>query len=292
MDSFQNINISCTDQYHLAARFYSPKKPNTTTLPILIAPATGITTQFYHPFAEWLAEQGFHVLSFDFRGIGKSLQGSIKKSKANIIQWGQLDLPAAIEKLLQLTQANKIVLLGHSAGGQLTGIIPNYQKIAKIISVSGSSGHTKGLKGKTRILGPIMFHGIFPIARYTLGYGPTKMIGMGENLPKDVAKQWAEFCAKPGYIINAFNQELNVNQDFHKKITQKITSIYATDDEIATQKNVNDLLRLYPNAQIKTIALNPLEYQYPHIGHMLMFKRSHQKLWDIIRNELIFNTEQ
>ncbi len=29
-----------------------------------------------------------------------------------------------------------------------------------------------------------MFKLIFPIARYTLGYGPTNAIGMGENLPK------------------------------------------------------------------------------------------------------------
>jgi predicted alpha/beta hydrolase len=286
MESYQNIDISCTDQYRLAGRFYPTKIKNTSKLPILIAPATGITTQFYHSFAEWLAEQGFDVLSFDFRGIGKSLHGSIKNSNANIIQWGQLDLPAAIETLLQLTHANKIILIGHSAGGQLTGIIPNYPKIAKIISVSGSSGHTKGLKGRTRFLGPIMFKGVFPLARYTLGYGPTKIIGMGENLPKDVAKQWAEFCAKPGYIMNAFDKELNINQDFHKQITQEITSIYATDDEIATQQNVNDLLRLYPNAQIKIIALNPIDHEYSHIGHMLMFKRSHQKLWHIIQHEL------
>src|SRR5690606_40296533 len=64
------------------------------------------------------------------------------------------------------------------------------------------SGHVKGLKGKTKLLAPVMFNVIFPLARITKGYGPTQVIGMGENLPKDVAREWAQFCSKPGYVIN------------------------------------------------------------------------------------------
>ena len=41
-------------------------------------PATGITKNFYHTFAEWLNQQGYNVLSFDFRGIGQSLHGKFK----------------------------------------------------------------------------------------------------------------------------------------------------------------------------------------------------------------------
>lgn len=286
MESYQTITFSCADQYPLTGWFYPSKIPNQTKIPILLAPATGITTTFYHSFSEWLSEQGFNVLSFDFRGIGKSLHGPVKDSTANIIQWGQLDLPAAIEKLLELTHAEKLILLGHSAGGQLTGIIPNYQKIAKVISISGSSGHTKGLKGRTKILGPIMFKGIFPLARHTIGYGPTKIIGMGENLPKDVAKQWAEFCSKPGYVINALGKTLNNDQNFHNKITQPIIAIHSSDDEIATIANVNDFLRLYPNAKTSIIELTPKDYQHNEIGHMLMFKRSHKNLWPIIEQQL------
>ena len=71
------------------------------------------------------------MLVFDFRGIGESLKGSVKQSKASIVQWGQLDIPAAIDALLAKTQAAKVILLGHSAGGQLLGIVPNYAKVEK-----------------------------------------------------------------------------------------------------------------------------------------------------------------
>lgn len=287
MTSYQNIQIICVDDYQLTGRFYQSQKKDQKSIPVLIAPATGITANFYHSFATWLAEQGNDVLSFDFRGIGESLHGPLKHSKANIVQWGQLDLPAAIEYLLTITHANKVILLGHSAGGQLTGIIPNYDKIAKVVAISSSSGYLKGLRGHTKQLAPIMFKGIFPVARYILGYGPTKMLGMGENLPKDVAKQWGEFCSKPGYVFNAIGKTIPTTQDYHRKILQPITVLYSSDDEIATEANIKDLLRLYPNAQTAMFELNPNEFSYKSIGHMLMFKRSHQNLWPIIQSHLI-----
>lgn len=279
------LQIRCQDNYILSANYYAastdaPQQP----YPVLLCPATGITKGFYHAFAEWLSLQGFNVLSFDFRGIGESLYGSVSKSTASISQWGQLDIPAAQKVLLEKTHSDKILLLGHSAGGQLLGINPDYQKVAKVIAVSGSTGHIKGLKGQTRIMAPIFFKLVFPAARYTIGYGPTKAVGMGENLPKDVAREWAQFCSKPGYVMNAIGK--TVNEHYHDQITVPVTALWSTDDEIATEANVKDLLRLYPNAETRMIELKPEAYNHKSIGHMLMFRKSHQNLWNVIKDQL------
>jgi predicted alpha/beta hydrolase len=207
-----------------------------------------------------------------------------KDSNASINDWGLLDIPAAIETLLNRTQAEKIIILGHSAGGQLLGINPHYNKVAKVVAIAGSTGHVKGLKGKTKLLAPLMFNVIFPVSSLFKGYGATQFIGMGENLPKNVAKQWAEFCSKPGYVMNAIGK--SIYNDYHQEINCPITSIWASDDEIATRANVKDLLRLYPNATTHLIELNPKQYGYKQIGHMSMFKKSHHKLWPILENEL------
>ncbi|MEW7963660.1 alpha/beta hydrolase, partial [Acinetobacter baumannii] len=127
----------------------------------------------------------------------------LKQSTASITDWGTLDIPAAIDALLIKTKANQVILIGHSAGGQLLGVVPNYNKVAKVITVAGSTGHIKGLKGKTKVLAPVMFNLIFPISSLVKGYGATQFIGMGENLPKKVAQQWREFCSRPGYVKNA-----------------------------------------------------------------------------------------
>ncbi|WP_312049260.1 alpha/beta hydrolase family protein [Acinetobacter courvalinii] len=283
MNSIESFWISCKDGYQLAAQFY-PALNSDKPYPILICPATGITKNFYHAFAQWLNQQGYPVLSFDFRGIGESLHGALKDSTASIHDWGIYDIPAAIEALLNRTQAEKVIIVGHSAGGQLLGIASNYHKVAKVLAIAGSTGHVKGLKGKTKILAPVMFNIIFPVSSFVKGYGATQFIGMGENLPKNVAKQWAEFCSKPGYVMNAIGK--TIFEDYHQQIQCPITSFWATDDEIATHSNVKDLLRLYPNAQTKLIELNPQQLGYKQIGHMLMFKKSHQKIWPILECEL------
>ncbi|ENX37083.1 alpha/beta hydrolase family protein [Acinetobacter courvalinii] len=283
MNSVESFWISCKDGYQLAAQFY-PVLNSDKPYPILICPATGITKNFYHAFAQWLNQQGYPVLSFDFRGIGESLHGALKDSTASINDWGIYDIPAAIEALLNRTQAEKVIIVGHSAGGQLLGIASNYHKVAKVLAIAGSTGHVKGLKGKTKVLAPLMFNVIFPVSSFVKGYGATQFIGMGENLPKNVAKQWAEFCSKPGYVMNAIGK--TIFEDYHQQIQCPITSFWATDDEIATHSNVKDLLRLYPNAQTKLIELNPQQLGYKQIGHMLMFKKSHQKIWPILESEL------
>jgi predicted alpha/beta hydrolase len=283
MNHFESFWISCKDGYQLAAQFY-PAQENSKPFPILICPATGITKNFYHAFAEWLNQQGYHVLSFDFRGIGESLHGKLKDSTASIGEWGVYDIPAAVEALLNRTQAEQVIIVGHSAGGQLLGINSNYHKVAKVLAIAGSTGHVKGLKGKTKILAPVMFKVIFPVSSFFKGYGATQFIGMGENLPKHVARQWAEFCSKPGYVKNAIGK--TIFEDYHQDIQCPITSFWASDDEIATHANVKDLLSLYPNAKTKLIELNPQQLGHKYIGHMLMFKKSHQNIWPILENEL------
>ena len=285
MNTFENLTITCADSYSLTARFY-PAKQSTDRLPILVCPATGITQSFYHHFIEWLAQQGSDVLVFDFRGIGDSLHGPIRQSTASIQDWGQLDIPAAIETLLNKTGKEQVILLGHSAGGQLLGIVSNYKKVAQVIAISGSTGHVKGLKGRTKRMAPVMFNMIFPISSLVKGYGATKFLGMGENLPKNVAKQWAEFCSKPGYVMNAIGK--TIFEDYHNEIQCPITVYWSSDDEIATEANVKDLLRLYPEAPTEMIELKPKDTGHKAIGHMLMFRKSHQNLWPMMTQN-IFN---
>ncbi|WP_338563683.1 alpha/beta hydrolase family protein [Acinetobacter sp. KS-LM10] len=283
MKSFENTSIICSDDYILSARFYSAQ-PIQTGSAILISPATGITKTFYHALAEWLSKQGHAVLTFDFRGIGESLYGPLKESKASIQDWGQLDLPAAIETLLKKTSSDRVTIIGHSAGGQLLGITHNHSKVEKLIAVAASSGHVKDLKGRTKFMAPIMFNIIFPLSNTLKGYGATKFLGMGENLPKNVAKQWSLFCSKPGYVLNAIGK--TIFEDFHHEVKTPITVFWASDDEIATEKNVKDLLRLYPNTETNMIEIKPQQYKHQSIGHMQMFKKSHQNIWPIITAQI------
>lgn len=279
MQAFESHQIICKDGYALSADFYPAQQhlDDQNINPILICPATGISKRFYRPFAQWLSQQGFDVLCFDFRGIGDSLHSKLKDSTASIQDWGQLDIPAAIDYLLQLKSAAKITLIGHSAGGQLLGIVPNYDKVERLIGVSSSTGHVKHLKGRTKLMAPVMFKIIFPVSNFIKGYGATEFLGMGQNLPKNVARQWAQFCGRPGYVMNAVNK--SIFEDYHAEIQCPITIYWSSDDEIATIENVKDLLRLYPNAATSMHELKPADFQLKQLGHMNMFRTKNQHLW-------------
>lgn len=285
---FEKVQFTCADGYVLQGRFF-PKQPalkqqDSTHLPILIGSATGIKQGFYQAFAKWLTEKGYDVMTFDFRGIGDSLYEPVCKSKAFIHQWGQLDLVSAIDFLTDKTNSAQIHLIGHSAGGQLLGLAPNHAKVKNVVAIAGSSGNTKGLSGKTKFLGPIMFNVIFPVSSFFKGYAATNFIGMGENLPKGVGAEWREYCTKGGYATNAIGK--TVFEDFHSEIHSPIIAIHATDDEIATLHNVKDLLRTFPNSQSQIVTLAPKAYGLRSIGHMEMFKSSHQQLWTVIADQL------
>ena len=146
--------------------------------PVLICPAAGIIQKFYYPFSRWLAEQGFSVLVFDYRGIGKSLQEShVKHCEVKKQDWGLYDMPAALDFLLELTGQASAYLIGHSAGGQLFGLMHNHAKVCGVLAVAASSGHVKNIRKDKRNGAKFMLRWVIPISSAVLGYVPAKRFG-------------------------------------------------------------------------------------------------------------------
>ena len=70
-----NFTITTQDGYPLAARHYSADKPKAN---IILAGATGVPQAFYRRFAEYAATYGYNVITFDYRGIGRSKPADFK----------------------------------------------------------------------------------------------------------------------------------------------------------------------------------------------------------------------
>jgi predicted alpha/beta hydrolase len=60
----------------------------------------GVRQDYYAPFAQWLAGQGWRVTTFDYRGSGDSLPdtpaGGLRGYKADLFDWTR-DYEAAID---------------------------------------------------------------------------------------------------------------------------------------------------------------------------------------------------
>ena len=124
-DGAERVEITCADGVRLLGHFVRSRSDAPAGLPVLLSPATGVKQHYYLRFVHWLAQQGHDVLVFDYRGIGLSLHGPLQHCRATLAEWGQQDQVAALEWLLQRTGSEQALLLGHSAGGQMIGLLPN-----------------------------------------------------------------------------------------------------------------------------------------------------------------------
>ena len=280
------VDITCQDGTVLKGHFLPAHggREAPTHAPVLLCPATGVKQHFYLRFAAWLAEQGHDVLVFDYRGIGLSLQGQLQDCRATLAEWGQQDQVAALNWLVQRTGREQVLLIGHSAGGQMIGLLPNHRHVSRLVGVAASTGWLSGMRPGFRFKAYFGLRMAVPLGARLKGYAPTAALGLGENLPTRVGLQWGQWCAAGGYATNAVKGR--PQQDFHGDIRIPITVFHATDDDIANPTTVADLMRTFPAARKQVHQVSPREHGLKSIGHIDWFRPSHQALWPLLAKAL------
>lgn len=270
----QDIKIVCQDDVALAATLFVPESPKAA---VMIGPATGIKRQFYFHFARYLREQGFGVMTFDNRGIGESLQGDIRKSSASLVQWGEQDMPAVLSALQQYFPSVPHFLVGHSAGGQLAGLMHNVTDLSGMFNFGSSSGNLRNMAPRYKLRAHFFMNVFIPLNNALFRHTKSHLVGMGEPLPRQVARQWQQWCNGQGYVETAFGKE--VTQHWYDAIDFPSYWLLASDDDIACERNARDMIRVYSNMPAKIDIVRPEEHGINDIGHMKFFSRQCEALW-------------
>ncbi|MEM9325439.1 MAG: alpha/beta fold hydrolase [Bacteroidota bacterium] len=271
----QSIEISCTDGIVLSAALYVP--PSKAKAAVMVAPATGIKKTFYNSFAMHLAEQGYGVICFDNRGIGDSNKGPINAHNASLIHWGRLDMTAVLDELMKRFPGTSYHLIGHSAGGQLLGLMENAAKVRSMFNFASSSGSLRNMHYPYKILAAFFLNVFIPMSNLVFGQANCQWVGMGEPLPKAVAKQWSRWCNGAGYVATDFGKAIDDHYYDELKLPSKW--LHATDDGIAILENVQDMIRVYSQMPAEIVTLRPEDWGYTEIGHMKFFSSRCQELW-------------
>ncbi|GGW78921.1 alpha/beta hydrolase family protein [Alteromonas halophila] len=274
--------IRCEDGHLLAATLFIP---DTVKAAVMVGPATGIRRQFYTHFATYLASQGFAVITYDNRGIGESLQGTVKDSDASLVCWGQKDMPAVFSELQAQVPDVPYFLVGHSAGGQLVGLMHNASDFTAMCNFGSSSGQLSNMRPGYLLPAHFFMNVYIPLNNLLFGHTKAHLVGMGEPLPKQVARQWQQWCNGQGYVQTAFGRE--VKSHFYDAIHFPSKWLIAEDDDIANLANVQDMLRVFPNMNAEVTLITPSEHGLTQVGHMGFFSRRCKSLWPIISDYLL-----
>lgn len=277
----QDIQIKCNDGFELVGTLY---KPISIKGAIIIAPATGIKRRFYNSFATYLTNNDYGVISFDNRGIGDSRKGSINKINASLINWGKLDMSAALEELKKRFPNQSYHLIGHSAGGQLVGLMDNSLDLKSMLNFASSSGSLRNMIYPYKLIASFFLNIFIPISNSMFGKTNSQWVGMGESLPKLVAKQWKKWCNGKGYVETDFGKEINTH--IYNKLEFPSLWLHAKDDGIANYENVKDMTRVYSKSKVEIITIDPLELGEKSLGHMGYFSSKNKKLWTYSLNWL------
>lgn len=278
----EKLILTTEDHISLAVHLFKPEKSNGKLL--LINSATGVKQQVYFSFASYFSEQGFTVITYDYRGIGLSKPKEMRGFHGSMRLWGSKDYKALTQFIKTNFMDYKKYCLGHSVGALILGMNEDSEIFEEFVFVGTQNAFVGNLKGTTKIEAYLGFGIAQPLTTSLLGYFPAHWFGLGESLPKNCAYDWRTL------ILNkkSTNRLLEKIDNFSKNLTQKVFVIRAEDDIWLTERGVLSLLNTtYPNLKPTYRLIAVSESDKKEIGHVNFFRSYNNKLWDIILNELI-----
>lgn len=270
----ERITLITPDATHIAARVYEPE--GLVEGSVVIGGAMGVRQEFYAPFAQWLAQQGWRVTTFDYRGSGDSAPGRLRGFQADLFDW-TLDYEAAIDHAHASLPGAPLHLLGHSLGAQLPGLLANQHKVSGLLSVAAGSGYWRENAPRLKRVVPWFWFVLVPLATRLFGYFPGRRLRKVGDLPSGVVLQWRRWCLDPRYSVGA---EGEAARRAYAAARFPVLALSISDDELMTLEGTRSLVALYENAPSTIRRIRPEQFASARIGHFGAFRREQEtQMW-------------
>ncbi|WP_269630108.1 alpha/beta hydrolase family protein [Pelomonas sp. BJYL3] len=274
------LHFKARDGFPLNGHLYGD--PATARAGLLIAPAMGVEQRYYADFAHWMAAQGWLVMSFDYRGMGASrpaeMRHSLKGLDADIRTWAEQDAAGAVDELSRLLGPDRpLHWLGHSLGGQILGLLPNRERIAKAVTVGTGSGYWRENAAGLRRYVWWLWYVVVPLSLPLFGYFPGRRLRKVGDLPRGVMAQWRRWCLDRDYLMGEGGAALRQQ---YASLALPMLSLSFTDDEFMSRRNTESLHGFYAGARPELQRIAPKDVGERRIGHFGFFRaRFEAKLW-------------
>lgn len=267
----KELEIPARDRYPLAASLFESSSPARATVVINSAMAT--PRRYYRHFAQALAHEGFDVVTWDYRGVGGSRPEKLRGFATNVRDWTMLDMDGVLDWAHTHWPERPLLLVGHSLGGQVAGLLENAPRVDGMVTMSSQSGHWRMQGGEQKAM--VLFHTwvTLPLLSHTFGYMPWSRLGSSEDLPKGAALEWARWCRNPDYLLG--DESLPLER--FERFTAPVLAYSIDDDKWGTARSVDAMMRAYPQVERRHIV--PMEHGMERLGHFGFFRKSSAALW-------------
>lgn len=243
---------------------------------ILVLPALGVPANYYDRLLKNLAKAGWNAASVDFQGQGKSSVIAGQKNNFGYHELLTQDIPSAIDEIEALF-GSRILLLGHSLGGQLGSLYCGQQdkRITGLVLCTCCSVYFKSWKGAER-LKVLLLSQLARLCGLALGYFPGKTFNFGDRTSQRLINDWGQQALTGIYKIpgSAIDWEAGLND-----IRIQVLALHLEHDFLAPPEAVAHLCRKLRHAQLKHVCFS----NGPELDHFSWARRPDSFINEISR---------
>ncbi|MDN5200301.1 alpha/beta hydrolase [Fulvivirgaceae bacterium BMA10] len=269
------VTINTVDDCNLTATLFSEGEKKKAL--VIISSATAVPQSFYHKFSYHVAQQGMDVITFDYRGLGRSVSKNSNKVEIFMSDWGSKDLASVIEWARNYYE--KLFLIGHSVAGQIFPMAFNAEAIEAAYLVGSQTASYHYWSGKEKILVLIFWNFMVPVLTSLYGYLPGWTMGNGHHLHKGVAREWRSWGIHPKGVLQDDPEIIKKFADL--KLPMHFVNM-EDDRLLAPAKATKALMSYYCNAKTTYEQIKPLDFGEEKIGHFGFFKSKFKnKTWTL-----------
>ena len=258
-----DLTLRAADGYPLAASHF----PSRGVQFVVVAGATAVPRGYYRRFATHLAMRGVDVVTLDYRGIGGSRHGPLRELDADLSHWCTLDLGAAVA---WAAERGPTWMVGHSLGGHAIGRLPDPGLLRAAYLCGTGAGWAGWMSRREAARVRLLWNVLAPVSSAAVGYLPMKALGMGEDLPRGVYRQWRHWCRLPRYFFDD-PAAADVTEPFGR-VRLPIAAMVTTDDAWAPPRSRDAFFSGYTAAPVERLDVHPSELGVTTVGHMGYFR--------------------
>ena len=281
----QTLTIPAVDGYPLHARIW--RQSEAAAPVVIINPATSVLSRYYSRFASYLHSHGFHVVCYDYRGIGDSRPQQLRHFQANWLDWGGQDFEGVLRYVIGAFPDSPIQLVAHSVGGLLVGLAPSSHRIERVFAMGSQFAYWPDYAANRRVPMYLRWHIVMPIITALFGYFPGKRLGWLEDTPTGIVQDWnaaterlEQTWKNDARLRTPEQQQALVAQ--YGRVAADWLAFTVTDDPFGTEVATHRLLDYYRGSNRQHLRLDPAQLDGQGIGHFAYFHaRYADSLWPV-----------
>lgn len=262
------LSLTTADGHPIGVTIFHAKTPINRLC--VIAPALGLSQEYYRTFCQYLATSQVTVITFDYRSLGRS-KATCCRHDHRLEDWAVQDLRAVLEFAQDRFPSVELTLIGHSMGAQLIGLVPNITQVSTFLAVGGQLGYWRLWRSKVKMF--LLWYGLFPLALTLFRRIPGRLVGFPYDLNRGVAQDWMRWCRSRDYFTDENNRALLTY--FHLYTGEK-TFFALENDFYAPTSAVEALLGRFSRRADDAF------FKVSGVGHFDAFRLRQSWLWPVL----------